>query len=122
MPRLRNSPRQSEKNNSTADTAIKVAVITLIGTIITVVFSSPVLLALVQKSPTPTETVFPENYATFAPLPTNPPVSIFLPNPDEISQTPTIPPTQNTASPFAKNTVTETPALMSITPQRDLTE
>lgn len=66
-------PKQSEskKNGASSkriDPAIIIAVITVIGTLITAIFASPVLIALIQKTPPPTitsaETLAPSSTPT----------------------------------------------------------
>jgi len=78
------------------DTTIIVALITLIGTIITATLTSPVIIALLLKTPTPTSTVAPTPSQTVVAMISNPTV-----NPTSTaSPPPPLPsPTQSCVSP-----------------------
>ena len=55
MAKVAKTPKNNGKSSAGPDTAIKVAIIVLIGTVITAICSSPIILVLIQKASPPTD-------------------------------------------------------------------
>jgi len=91
LPSNKNTASREKK----IDTAIIVALIALIGTVITAIFGSPVLIALIQKTPaatvTPTATLTP-NLSTVLPAGTLTPTLVSSSQQVALTSTPIVSP------------------------------